>query len=575
MTPSLLGAPPAAWRLGALLVFATPPASAWITVSQSEYGTSIARIRNESVGLNVGNPLQSLGHLWSLPQDPMSTTGLGSSITWAWDSAICDEVLRDVKENVWFVSLVSCESLRASMNRAFDTWAMNSRFIKFTDVTSKCAADGYAVMECPHAEIKVTALGGVRNATHSEPALSTRRTFYSTTFRSTAGERPYRAFSSGSHTFHVYRQVPETVGGTIAFRTEDTCWFLDSQFCSGFNDWKRAWSSGSAYSTFVILLLLVWGASVFLMSKQFAARFKRLFMAKFKALEAERQDDPHDEIQDEVSYVSVAKALLSSLAHFSLIGLALRLTLLMLVWPYIEAASSCFHCYDFEAAAAHQVGHLLGLGHPDVPPAESTMTGFTADGRVSYHAGLAAGEALNASTCANVWADVQEGLPPGAHTEREAADGYRRSIMTKFTLDDMSSCLYADDLEALNVLYPDCNGGPTVPLCAKPALNLGWQRILLFICVPLGVAFGTIACLQVAAGRATDKLRRMDLAKVLRDAEREKAAAKIQALRRGQVGRRQVTDRKKAAERQRRMQAQASRRKMESQSRMGSQNKLR
>ena len=221
----------------------------------------------------------------------------------------------------------------------------------------------------------------------------------------------------------------------------------------------------------------------------------------------------------------------------------------MIVWPYFEAATSCWHCYDFEAAAAHEIGHLLGLSHPDAVVSQSTREGFAAEGTIAYHAGLASGASLNPQTCKNVWMNVQAGLPPGAHTEKEASFGYRRSIMAHFTHEDMSSCLYPDDLEALNVLYPDCEGGPTVPLCAKPALNLGWMRIMLFIGVPIAVSFGVIACLQFLSARATEKLRRMDIAAAERNDARDRAAAKIQALRRGQIGRRQAKAQKRASRR--------------------------
>lgn len=55
--------------------------------------------------------------------------------------------------------------------------------------------------------------------------------------------------------------------------------------------------------------------------------------------------------------------------------------------------------------------------------------------------------------------------------------------MEDFSKHKPRSCLEVDDLEALNVLYPDCLGGASTPLCDKPALNLGWLRILLFMAV--------------------------------------------------------------------------------------------
>ena len=68
----------------------------------------------------------------------------------------------------------------------------------------------------------------------------------------------------------------------------------------------------------------------------------------------------------------------------------------------------------------------------------------------------------------------------------------RPSIMYDFNKHNPRVCLEDDDLEAINVLYPDCMGAPTVPVCAKPPLNLGWLRSLL-----VSVAF--ILCWLFAA----------------------------------------------------------------------------
>ena len=34
----------------------------------------------------------------------------------------------------------------------------------------------------------------------------------------------------------------------------------------------------------------------------------------------------------------------------------------------------CWDCYDFEAAVAHEMGHVLGFGHPDAEP-EANLIG--------------------------------------------------------------------------------------------------------------------------------------------------------------------------------------------------------
>ena len=60
-----------------LLLLAVRSSAAWITVSQSRYGATIEHIHSESLGLDVGRPQKSLGHLWAMPRTTDDQTGLG------------------------------------------------------------------------------------------------------------------------------------------------------------------------------------------------------------------------------------------------------------------------------------------------------------------------------------------------------------------------------------------------------------------------------------------------------------------------------------------------------------------
>ena len=54
----------------------------------------------------------------------------------------------------------------------------------------------------------------------------------------------------------------------------------------------------------------------------------------------------------------------------------------------------------WQAVAAHQIGHLLGLGQPNMLPTELLPFQGPA-GQNSYNAQLAAGFELNSSNCLN------------------------------------------------------------------------------------------------------------------------------------------------------------------------------
>lgn len=143
---------------------------------------------------------------------------------------------------------------------------------------------------------------------------------------------------------------------------------------------------------------------------------------------------------------------------------------------------TCWSCYDFESAAAHEIGHILGLGHPELTPRE-TLGGYAATGQNAFHSHLANGISFSNVTCKSPWDGVVAGVPEHAPTDpRWSLVQVRPSIMFDFTLDHPRSCLELDDLEALNVLYPDCHVATLMdPQCIKSPLNLGWMRLALAI----------------------------------------------------------------------------------------------
>ena len=134
--------------------------------------------------------------------------------------------------------------------------------------------------------------------------------------------------------------------------------------------------------------------------------------------------------------------------------------------------------YDFEAAATHEVGHILGFSHPDET-----------------------GEPLFKADCAEAaCGPPSRGLVPLAGVpydcmhpfesvrELNTSETARPSIMHSLTQHNPTVCLTADDLDGLYSLYPDCAMRPVEPVCFKASHNIGLVRLGVYILVPIIVA---------------------------------------------------------------------------------------
>ena len=445
---------------------------------------------------NVDSDRPTTTYQWDFPQDTKSDEGLGGGLQWAAQGAsgggieeFCELLLpRFVAETMG--GLVDCDAIYQAVVLGFATWSANHRLINFHDLSKECKGSNPAVVpggdnppeeydnECPSLEISVTAGPPLREARRppARPRTHTRTPRALPADRRSLRPQSHKNLAAVVYNMPKARKPPTTIaweegayttsgtfiGGArkieasrLHFNT-DLCWYLDNSFCYGFHKF---------YKTDIDIEALVVALFAITFGVASLALLLYMVLSMIRCSEHGRQG-----LWDSIEAAS----------HAGTFVVLLFLTMPPLCYTYIFRP--CMDCYDFEAAVAHEIGHILGFHHPDVHPERN------------WNATVP----MSSEICEDSWATAE--LTGVDLAGSIAAD----SIMNSLTKQQARACLTLDDLNGLNYMYPTCadqltrNGQPN---CIKSKRNVGALRFAGLVAMPFMAAAALLLVIIIYANR--------------------------------------------------------------------------